>query len=73
MATQTEFPATKMTSLDRVKLLIKQRQEERTKLEEKFADAQTKYDNKLAALDYELETLRRVQKDYEGELRGALQ
>lgn len=64
-ATQTEFPQTKMTSLDRIKLLIKEREEERTKLEEKFADAQSKYDNKLASLDYELETLRRVKQDYE--------
>ena len=65
MVTQTEFPVTKMTTLDKIKLLIKQKQEARQKVEEKFTDAQNKYDTTIGEMDYELEILRRVQKDYE--------
>ena len=61
MALQTELPGAKLTLLDRIKLSIKQRQEERQELEEAFTKAESKYNARVGAIDYDLETLRRVQ------------
>lgn len=60
MAAQMELVGTKLTLADRLKLSIKQRQAERQELEEAFTKAQSKYDTRTGAIDYDLETLRRV-------------
>ena len=61
MALQTELPGTKLILLDRIKLSIKQRQEERREMVEAFTKAENKYNARVGAIDYDLETLRRVQ------------
>ena len=60
MATQVHLPTMAPTLLERVNTAIKLRQEEHQELEEAFTRAEHKYHARLDAMDYELETLRRV-------------
>lgn len=57
---QIETTSLGMTLLDRVVAAIALTQDERTTIEEAFTKAENKYAEKIAKLDYHLETLRRV-------------
>ena len=58
--TQEYLPGVAPTLLDRVQTAIKDKQEDRQKLEEAFTKAENAYMAKMNKLDYDLETMRRV-------------
>ena len=60
MTTQTTFPTVAPALLDRVTATIKNKQEERQKVEEAMLKAEHKFQAKIDKLDYDLETMRRV-------------
>lgn len=57
---QLYIPGTAPTLLDRVVTAIKDKQEDRQKLEEAFTKAENAYMAKMNKIDYDLETMRRV-------------